>query len=309
MSRTIYQALALLAAIFALSTPASAQFNGCPGGFCSPAPAAAACTPGTAATNFLARTSGLNATETTAYCELINGLVTDGIITGNLSGAAGCGSVLDALYILATNTTTTAALNLCGTSFSLTTNGSPTFTAGQGYTGDGSSAFLNTGWQPIGGVNFALNSGSIGAYVRTNSAGVVNTDVMGAGNGGSTFTRFQPRSSASDFLYDVNNNSFPTLANSNVQGAWVVSRTASNSISVYKNGSTSPVGTSSSPAVTRSTSYVMILAVGLTTTTAGNFSNYQVAAAFMGRGLNSTEATNLNNRINAYMTALGSNIY
>src|SRR5450432_1150166 len=64
------------------------------------------CTPGTQATNFLARTSGLNATETYAYCVMINGLVSDGIITGTMNGAnsgsGACGSLLDALYILAT---------------------------------------------------------------------------------------------------------------------------------------------------------------------------------------------------------------
>jgi hypothetical protein len=36
------------------------------------------CTPGTQASTFLARTSGLNATETNGYCNLINGLVADG---------------------------------------------------------------------------------------------------------------------------------------------------------------------------------------------------------------------------------------
>src|SRR5229473_5562637 len=60
-----------------------------PGGGCSQA------------TTFLARTSGLSGTETTAYTNLICGLVTDGVYPS-----------LDALYIFATNTTTTANLNL-----------------------------------------------------------------------------------------------------------------------------------------------------------------------------------------------------
>ena len=47
-----------------------------------------------AATNFLARTSSLSGTETTAYTNMICGLVTDGVITGNLSGVAGCGTGL-----------------------------------------------------------------------------------------------------------------------------------------------------------------------------------------------------------------------
>jgi hypothetical protein len=85
-----------LAAIALAVLPASAQvgFGGMfpgPGTFMTPS-GGAGCT---AATNFLARTSGLSGTETTAYTTMICGLVTDGIITGNLSGATSCGSILD----------------------------------------------------------------------------------------------------------------------------------------------------------------------------------------------------------------------
>src|SRR5215471_17837360 len=83
-------------------------------------------TPGPQASAFLARTSGLSTQERNAYINLINGLVSDGVW-----------SLLDALYVMATNTTSTAALNLVSTSFSLVTHGSMTFTADVGYTGDG----------------------------------------------------------------------------------------------------------------------------------------------------------------------------
>ena len=55
----------------------------------------------TAATNYLARTSGGNEGGNSAnITTLICGLVTDGVITGNLSGATGgCGSYLDAFYL------------------------------------------------------------------------------------------------------------------------------------------------------------------------------------------------------------------
>lgn len=269
-----------------------------------PAPSGG-CSPGTAATNFLARTSGLSGTETTAYCNLINGLVTDGIITGNLSGAAGCGSVLDALYIVATNNTTTAALNLCGTSFSLVTHGTLTFTADVGYTGDGSTGYLDTQWTPNGnGVNFTLNSGSIGAYIQTNGAGTSNTDMMGTGTGGSTYTRFQPNNSG-NFLWDINGNSFPTATNANVQGAWVVARSSSTTTTVYKNGSTTFASSSSDSSGSMSTVDMTFFAVA----GSSNFSNYQASAFFMSAGLTSTQAFALNNRINAFMSALGHNIY
>ena len=271
-------------------------------------PATASCSPGTAATNFLARTSGLNGTETTAYCNMINGLVSDGIITGTLSGAAGCGSVLDGLYILATNNTTTAALNLCGTSFSLVSHGTPTFTADVGYTGDGSSAFLDTQWVPnTNGVNYTQNSASIGVYIQTNGSGTSNTDVMGAAASGLTFTRFQPKNS-SNLLFGVNvATSFATAANANVQGAWVLSRTASTTTTVYQNGATT-FTTAATASTTRTTFSLYLLALN-TSGSATNFSPYQISSAFMGAGLTSTQAFAINNRINAFMLALGHNIY
>src|SRR5882757_8185192 len=59
------------------------------------------CSPGAEATSFLARTSGLDAAHTGAYCVLIDGLVTDSVY-----------SILDGLYVFATADTTTALLNL-----------------------------------------------------------------------------------------------------------------------------------------------------------------------------------------------------
>src|SRR5258706_16256620 len=73
---------------------------------------------------FLARTSGLDATHTNAYINLICGLVSDGIF-----------SKLDALYIFATQDSTTAMLNLISTSFTASTfSGTLTFTTDRGYT-------------------------------------------------------------------------------------------------------------------------------------------------------------------------------
>src|SRR5882672_2331491 len=107
-------------------------------------------------TAFLARTSGLSGTETAAYKVLINGLVADGVF-----------SLLDALYIFATNTTTTANLNLISTSFGLTGATPPTFTVDQGYTGNGTTQFLDTGYvSSTAGLNLTQNNASIGTYLR-----------------------------------------------------------------------------------------------------------------------------------------------
>jgi hypothetical protein len=94
----------------------------------------------TQATNFLARATGMDSTHNTAFTTMICGLVTDGVITGSMSGsatsgAAACGSLLDILYIFATDTNPHSLLNLCSKSFTATVNTSPTFIANAGWTG------------------------------------------------------------------------------------------------------------------------------------------------------------------------------
>ena len=81
-------------------------------------------------TTFLGRTAGIDAAHQTAYQNTICHLVNDNIITGSLTGATGgCGTLLDGLYLMATQTAAAAALNICGTSYGLVTNGAPVFTA------------------------------------------------------------------------------------------------------------------------------------------------------------------------------------
>jgi hypothetical protein len=190
------------------------------------------------ATTFLARTSGLSGTETTAYTNLICGMVTDGTW-----------SLLDALYIFATNTTTTANLNLCGTSFGLTVNGSVSFTADVGYTGaSGAGNYIATGYIPstAGGV-LTLNSASIGVYNRT-SRTTDNSEVqMGANDGVGNYIYLELKAAGAAF-YDVNAQTFPSATNANAQGFYVATRTGLSARALYKNGSGTAINTDTSAA-------------------------------------------------------------
>jgi hypothetical protein len=272
----------------------------------------------TQATNFLARTSFLNGAETSAYVALICGLVSDGIITGTMngpnSGSGACGSTLDALYILATNTTTTAGLNLCGTSYSLLSNGTVTFTADQGYAGNGTTGFLNTQFVPQSATtpNYTPTSASIGAYDRTSSTTVSSTaTIMGISNGAQTY--IQPLTTSSAVSADVNTTTFALGGvNANRQGAWIVTRTSSSAVALYgPHGSSAPLNTvttgDANGTPTAAVSFT-ILGQGIVGS-AQKFSTDQISAAFIGGALTGAQAAAINNRINAYMTALGVNIY
>lgn len=249
-----------------------------------------ACVPGTHASTFLARTSGLSGTETAAYCVLINGLDTDGTY-----------ALLDALYIFATNTTTTANLNLVSTSFGLTQTGTVTFAADVGYTGDFATGFLNTGLTPPG-THYTQNSSSIGAYVLNSRTS--NDDSVEIGAGASPYAFIEPRAGV-DFAWEINAATFPIAANTSTQGAWIVTRPSSTTENVYLNGSATAFGTASitSTGVPATTFTILALAG------AANFSSDTVGAAFIGGGLTGAQSAAINNRINTYLTAFGVNVY
>lgn len=287
--------LRILLALALLTGSAQAQMNSF-----FPGPGTAHSTGGgcSEATTFLARTSGLDATHQTAYTTMICGMVTDGTWTK-----------MDALYIFATNTTTTANLNLKSTSYGLTQTGSVSFTADQGYTGDGSTGYLNTGFIPsTAGGNYTQNSASFGAYIRTSrttgaSYAAIATDVSNTGQ-----ARWNPNYNSINANWQINDASFRDIANANAQGFWGLSRTASTTANLYKNSSGTAFDSITNASTGLSASSFTILAENRSGGVV-DFSADQLAAAFIGGGLSSAEWVNLQSRINAYMTTVGANVY
>jgi hypothetical protein len=241
------------------------------------------------ATTFLARTSGLSGTQTTAYQNLICGMVTDGTW-----------SLMDALYVFATNTTTTANLNLVSTSFTLTTHGTETFSANNGYTGDGSTGYFDTGFNAAtAGGNFSQNSASIGACVLTSRTASQAYASIGNTNG-STYAYIQPASGGVQF--DLNGSTFPGFGSANAQGSLIASRTTSSAIALYQNGSSVATPTDASLALASQDLYVG----GYNSSgTAQDFSADQIAYAIIGGGLSSTQAGNVYSRLHTFLVAVG----
>jgi hypothetical protein len=115
------------------------------------------CTDGTHAAAFNARTSGQNNTHLDANCVFINGLDTDSLYaTGDVS------------YLLATDTTGNAHLNIFSSSFTASDVNSPTFTADSGYVG-GSTSSIDTNFNPsTNGTNFVQDNASVFIWTLTN---------------------------------------------------------------------------------------------------------------------------------------------
>lgn len=243
----------------------------------------------TEATTFLARTSGLNGTQTSAYTTMICGLVTDGVWPN-----------LDGFWVFPTNTTTTANLNLKSASFTLTSPAFPSFTAGQGYTGNGSTQYLDTGINPSGGgLNYTQNAATIAACTFTNRT-TGNTSVsIGAIAG--TFAYIQPFVVGTGVNYNVNGSTFPTFSVTTAQGSMIVSRTSSSAYTLYINGASSATATDTSTAVPSGNIYIL---AANNSGTPGNFNADQVGWAAVG-ALTGAQSIALHNRVHAFLVAVG----
>lgn len=237
-------------------------------------------------------TSGLDAAHTTAYTNLICGLVTDGVWTK-----------LDMLHIYATQDSVTALLNLVSTSFNGTTNGSPTFTADRGFTGAaGTTVWIETGFVPSTGVHaFTQNSAHISAWSLTNSNSA--TAIIGIFDSiNSNSTDIYPRYSDNLAYGRINSGNIAGVAVADSIGHYISNRSNSTTVISYKNGSSILTNSSAASAVLSNRS-MFTIALNSNGTTAG--SPRQVTMATIGAGLTGTDALNSYNRYRTYMTAVG----
>lgn len=286
----------VLLALLLLTGAAQAQMNSFfPGPGTAHSTGGAGCSE---ATTFLARTTGLSAPETTAYTTLICGMVTDGTFTK-----------MEALYIFATKDQATAVLNLKSTSFTavLTGGGSATFVADQGITFNAvGDAYYDTGLVPSTSVLCTQNSCAVGVYIRTYFA-ASTSKAIGADNNAASYNYIMPVNGALTSLeYTLNDSTFLTAANTSSVGMWVASRTGSGSSAMYKNAAAFTSGSATS---TTPPAFSMYIGAANRSGGAIGKSLDQFSAAFISSGLSAAEMTSVSNRINAYMTAFGVNIY
>lgn len=244
-------------------------------------------------TAFLARADAITtvgATERAAYKALINGLVADGVF-----------AKIDVMYVFATDTSAHALLNLTSSSFTaslLATN--PTFTADQGFTGNGVGAIDTTFNLATNGTAYTLNSATAAVCLLNNRTTAGND--MAYGSAGPNFLTFRPLMGSNTYEASINDSNFITSATTTSKGNWLVNRTSSSSVSAYRNGSLLATTASAVAAVPNSnTVYVLAYAAGGITSPGSD----QAAAFMLGGGFSGTDVTNYTSRLSTFMTAVG----
>jgi hypothetical protein len=185
--------------------------------------------------------------------------------------------------------------------------GAPVFTAGQGYAGTGSTSdYLDSGYAGTTGPNFTQNSASVSSYVRTSSGfGSCSIGVHDA-----TGYQVDLQTFFNTLNYDINNSDFANqTANTDEQGFWTISRTGASSLDVYKNGNPTPFISNTSSSIALSAFHMFLLARNQNNTSVDSVASSQISITTMGIGMSAANTVQFHTDLNAYMTALGANVY
>lgn len=177
------------------------------------------------ATVWLTKIVDQEAAHRAAYNDLICGLVSAGIWPG-----------LDALWCLKAAESSSALKNLVSTSYTLSAEGGAAFTPDVGYAGNGSTAYLETNFDPTTAVlpNFTQNDGFIAAWSNTSAQD--DGGIMGQPlDAGSTY--LIPRYTDDKVYSRICQSADNVTANTDGSGFFVVNRTGASAIRVERNGS------------------------------------------------------------------------
>lgn len=212
--------------------------------------------------------------------------------------AAGAFPKLDMLQVRAMHDIQSSLLDWKNATRTATRSGlaDGAFTVDRGWTTDGATNYLDTGYNPAtDGVNYLQNSASFGIRNLVDSSGT--SSIAGAydGSTGVTFGR-----NAGSLLWRMNVNSAITsgISMTTSAGVYQQSRASSNAAEATYNGGT--YQTSGAASVGRPN---MTIREGAVNATPSRIA--QIAWMYAGSDLSQAEETSIRNILDAYCTALG----
>lgn len=231
--------------------------------------------------------------------------------------ASGAWSLLDRLWLYASENATTAKVDLVGLA-SHTVSGTPTFTANTGYQQGATADYIDTGFNLSTATNYTQNSASISVYVQSSRVSSGNFTAYGAQATGSGSQSTMHPFLSGNIFWSANNsgNAFDSVANpsSNAQGFYTINRSTSSGAGaddLYKNSVTTPIGTGTTTSIARPNLNMFVMGQNVNgTNTAPSAVGDRIAMFAMGASLgNATAIAQFQTDINTYMTAVGASVY
>lgn len=210
--------------------------------------------------------------------------------------AAGIWAKLDMLHVLAAHDEQAARRNWVADAYNLAAVNAPGFAADRGFTGDGTTSYLDTGFQPgaSSGAHAQQNDNHLGLWCRTNVAGTgidagsTNHSVNGNNSGNLSTRNMAAATSAVGAGTSI--------------GHSLISRAGSAGYSRYKNGASLGDATQASAAAMALNLFVCCRNAG---GVAAAFGTRQIAAVHAGAALSAGEAAALYALLGTYLTAVG----
>lgn len=218
--------------------------------------------------------------------------------------AAGTWDLTDDYWQLAAESATQALVSLKQLRTATVVN-SPTFVADQGYTGNGTNSYVNTGFIPnTHGVALTTASVGIGVYERTN----VGSSSVAIGVSSGATIALRPRN-GSNFIVATTGINGATFAESitDSRGLTEASRSAADTVTGHKNGVAlaDVTGLAGTAALSNGALFICANNNGGTPSA---LRTAQVAFAFVGGATTSDQRVARYNNVQALMTAIGAQV-
>lgn len=251
-------------------------------------------------TTYLASlTTALSDTQATNIDQLIT-MLKDSLSIASLS------EQFDVIYLLANETDEAGLKNLVKRTNDADTVGSVAFTAWQGFTGDQSTGYITTNYNPTtDAVILGKDDNAHTIYSRT--ATDASSFDFGLNNGTSYQTYLAIRYNDGNHLYGTSNSissGAVTATNTDGRGFYIMSRDSAGGYTIYKNGSSVEVKSSSSVDLVDGDMYFLgrnRVDLGA----ADGLSPRQISFFSIGKGLPLALITKFNNCIEWYMDEIG----
>ena len=204
---------------------------------------------------------------------------------------------MDALYLMVAHNEQAACLNWIQDAYDLTPMNGPTFAVDQGYTGNGSSTYLDTGFNPATavGAKFSQNSGHLSVWSNTSAQGSGNQVEIGNAN-----STIQCRNNLNEARHRLNSGTSGGVGDiTEGKGLYVTSRTGplSSDNKLYKNGELILSDSSLSQAPDSSSIFILGRTGSLQAT---SYSSRQVSVASIGGGLTQQQVIDFSTALSIY---------
>lgn len=209
-------------------------------------------------------------------------------------------SKMKAIYPMVGASSAACAQNLKSSSFTGTFTSGWTF-ASTGVTGNGTSAYMNTGFAPT--TNLTANNSSIGYYGGT--TGTSTSCAIGSGVNGSSIEIY-PAYPSNGFYGDLFDAGTQTTSNTNAAGFIFAYRNSSSTQKKHSIRGTITTKTENTSSNTNNQN--IYIGARNFSSGIGDYSNLEVRFAFVGDGLTDTDANNYYTAVQAFQTSLSRQI-